>query len=153
MLQSTQVCFQSNIQVSGDDRVKNVTCLINTPGAIPTTGSPGKIYVDFTQAQGVLIGFADYNCGWSCPTGLNPSWTLTATEPSGTLVPLTSANWQWSAATYQVDCVDTCNIKLYASDCDGYPTTQTQCHVAGGRGGGGANFCGSWSATKPVCPN
>jgi len=154
VVDGTVICFDSSITGTGltpSLMSTSSTCLTLVSGASnPSIGNPWSITIDPNNVQGVLIGFATYKCGTTCPTNLDPTWTITETLIQG-YADLSSANWQWSAAAYQVDTVDTSNIKIYASNCDGYPTTQTQCHVAGGRGGGGSNYCGSWSGTKSLC--
>eukprot|EP00475_Leptophrys_vorax_P012710 TRINITY_DN19090_c0_g1_i5.p1 TRINITY_DN19090_c0_g1~~TRINITY_DN19090_c0_g1_i5.p1 ORF type:complete len:479 (+),score=71.94 TRINITY_DN19090_c0_g1_i5:863-2299(+) len=152
VLANTVICFNSSISGVGAAAISGQPiCLTLTAGAAnPSTGYPFSITVDPSNAQGTLIGLATYNCGSSCPSNLSPSWTLSPYFQSG-YADLTNVQWQWSAAAYQVDEVNMGSISLYGSNCDGYPVSQTQCHVAGGRGGGGSNYCGSWCSTKSVC--
>ena len=147
----TVVCFASSVKL-GSATVNGQTCLTLQSGApAPGIGNPSSITMDPSKAQGVLIGFAVCSCGPACPTGLSPTWSLTPSVTSGS-GDFSGANWQWSATAYQVNAVDTSIILLFASNCDGYPISQTQCHLAGGWCGGGANYCGSWCSTQSICP-
>jgi hypothetical protein len=145
------ICFTSTISSTpgGISPAANDLCIVLKSGASPSsTGSPGTVTVDATKAKGTLIGFATFRCGAMCPSASSITWKLTSRSTAP--INLSGDQWQFSGAAYQVDSVDTSSIMVYqnpSANCEGYPTTQTNCLVQGPFGGGGSNYCGGNSGT------
>jgi hypothetical protein len=151
------VCFYSTITDPKFPTVyKQTTCwTLKTGAPTPTAGNPYNITLDPQDSKGIVIGLVPISCGQNqaCmgdSTKLSPTWYIEFGILKGSAT--VTGGWQWSMGAYQVDQIDLNSIKLEGSNCNGYPLSQIRCHVPGGRGGGGSNYCGSWSGTTTVCP-
>jgi hypothetical protein len=155
-LDGSVVCFYSTITDPFLPQVyKSTTCwTLQTKAATPYSGSPFNVTLDPVDSKNTLIGLIRVPCGsQACPgnagTALQPTWYMEVGLLRGSVS--ISGSWQWSMGAYQVDDVDLGSTYLRSS-CNGYPLSQTRCHVAGGLGGGGSNYCGGWVGSSNVCP-
>ncbi|MBV8488961.1 MAG: hypothetical protein JO199_00425 [Candidatus Eremiobacteraeota bacterium] len=150
---------------------KGVTTTLKTPNAYvtidPGATSPSLSYsssqkawierVPASTSGNVFLNGAAMALSTTLPGGANPvTWTATFSSTS----PGVSLQWQWAAAAYTtfssnnnalgVKPLDDNHYAPYNSDHAGTPENYRSYVTGGARGGGGANYTGSYSGTVAV---
>lgn len=157
--------YNSKITFTANGKQYTISVPNSTVVVSPSASGASLSYKSNAWSETVPINFSGNvflgGVAWETPVRLtnisNVTWTASYTSTNGT-----QFNWQWAAAVYDefstnynalgVKPMDRPGAGYNNSDRAGTPENY-RAHVEGGaRGGGGANYTGSYSGTVGVTP-